>query len=453
MSQTIWKRIAKRGLHLLPGNGRSATHLYRMAALSKHRATAKVRVLLRHNSLPDPETVYWIDPKRIMYLTNYPTGGKFSESSSKIYHRDKTMRAVRSGDWDLSDHKFTDLEIYKAIEQRIVHGEDWHNTILFKESSAHIESGENRLGNNNKYEIQHHCNYIDSLFQFMARDDNKYKNEALVASNEKPGNAGHLKGGNVIICNIGRDGSYLFLEGRISLAIAKILGLSSIAVKVLVRHQEWQQLREFMLIMAKGSGGAASHDGLLYQPVLHPDLRDIPAAHNCEERFLAIKDYLPGRPGRLLDIGANLGYFCHKFEDLGYDCYAIELLHEVAWAATKLRDAEKKSFTVITGDLFDAIRQKNIKDIHFDIVLALNIFHHFIKSEDGHRKLEKILSILPVEMMFFEAHRYDEPQMRDAYANYTEREFVDLLLRYSPLNRAEFIYQDSDGRKLYKLYK
>ncbi len=255
-----------------------------------------------------------------------------------------------------------------------------------------------------------------------------------------------------ITVNIGRNGEYLFQDGRHRLAIAQILGLNLVPVKVLVRHEKWQELRELLLSMTKGTGGA-SKAGLLYQPPLHPDLHDFPAAHSCEDRFVAIKPYVSKRSGKLLDVGANLGYFCHKFEELGYDCYAIELLRDIALAADRIRAAENKTFKVINSDLFDMFENSTFKNTKFDIVLALNILHHFIKTEAKYNRLTKWLGQLTVDTVFFEPHRFDDPQMQKAYKNFKEEEFVDFILRHANLKMAELIHQANDGRKLYKLSK
>ena len=63
--------------------------------------------------------------------------------------------------------------------------------------------------------------------------------------------------------------------------------------------------------------------GVLDYQLTHPDLQDIPFKYN-DLCFNLIKENITISQGTLLDIGANLGYFCHKFEDLGFDCYGVE---------------------------------------------------------------------------------------------------------------------------------
>ena len=56
-----------------------------------------------------------------------------------------------------------------------------------------------------------------------------------------------------------------------------------------------------------------------YQPFIPSDLQDIPFSRAGESRFKMIKENLSVSEGTLLDIGANLGYFCHKFEEAGFE--------------------------------------------------------------------------------------------------------------------------------------
>jgi hypothetical protein len=84
-------------------------------------------------------------------------------------------------------------------------------------------------------------------------------------------------------------------------------------------------------------------------------------------------------------------------------------------------------------------------------VLALNIFHHFLKNEESYFKLLNLLKDLKMREMYFQPHLPNEPQMRGAYKNYSVEDFVAFILKASRLSRAEFIGSAEDGRRLYKL--
>jgi SAM-dependent methyltransferase len=162
---------------------------------------------------------------------------------------------------------------------------------------------------------------------------------------------------------------------------------------------------------------------------------------------------VPRRGGDLLDIGANLGYFCHRFEELGYSCYGVEHQPLIARAAERIRIAENKNFKVIVGDVFDIVEQEPLRSKQWEVVLAFNIFHHFIKEKSKLEKLVSWLNRVDVDVMIFEPHRNSERQMDGAYANFGEQEFVDFILSSSVLNNSELVHRCGDGRPVYKLWR
>ena len=54
--------------------------------------------------------------------------------------------------------------------------------------------------------------------------------------------------------------------------------------------------------------------------------------------------------------------------------------------------------------------------------------------------------------MYFQPHKPGEPQMKGAYKDYSEDEFVEFILQTSKLTKARLIGTASDGRKIYRLY-
>jgi len=118
---------------------------------------------------------------------------------------------------------------------------------------------------------------------------------------------------------IDRDGQLLLVEGRHRLSIAKLLKISKVPIRIVARHKKWMDFRKELILFSKNY-----QKGQLYQPLSHPDLQGIPFQRDGEERFKIIEENITAQKGTLLDIGANLGYFCHKFEEKGLDCYALE---------------------------------------------------------------------------------------------------------------------------------
>jgi 2-polyprenyl-3-methyl-5-hydroxy-6-metoxy-1,4-benzoquinol methylase len=162
-----------------------------------------------------------------------------------------------------------------------------------------------------------------------------------------------------------------------------------------------------------------------------------------------MKENLTIKSGTLLDIGANLGYFCHKFEDLGFDCYAVEIRSSNVHYMKKLRDIEGKKFKIINKSIFDLTEK-----LDYDIVIAFNIFHHFLREKNLYQNLIEFLTQLKVKVMYFQPHDPSEVLMRNAYANFDNEQFVRFIIKNSCLNKFELITEQIDGRNrpLYKIF-
>jgi len=402
-------------------------------------AAFKMRLILRHQKTTDPTRIYFISPMRIAYHTNYLQEGKTQEVPFRARTFPPEMRgSAVDGNWDLSYYKFTDLDIYKSFKKRIEERVKWENTDFYKRVLRQVESGTFVWKLRNKDEVDKRFEYLDWLIAsiknrgYILNRNNYFENATI----------------DEIDVNIGRNGDYLFQNGVHRLSIAKILGIKQVPVTVFVRHKKWQEFRDFVISYAQHQ-----KEGMLYQPIIHPDLADIPHAtetHDYSGLMVAIKQHLGKESGVMLDIGANVGYFCHKFEDLGYKCYAVEQDSIVFQILKKIRTAENKKFEAINKSIFNV---GFINSMEFDVVLALNIFHQFLKRKTEYFKLINLLKNLKTAELFFEPHVYTENQMKDAYVNYNETEFVDFLLKHTSLARSELIYAERSGRRVFKLSK
>jgi 2-polyprenyl-3-methyl-5-hydroxy-6-metoxy-1,4-benzoquinol methylase len=400
MANTIWesqgmmlkeiKRAARSTARYLPDEGRALTNAYKQLVVLQRVAATKLGAYSAARGI-DPERVYAIDPARILLAKNKAAPRAEHELEQPAFDPRTERGKVYGGDWDRGAQWSDDLPVTTAPHQRV----------------------------------------------------------SLATERPKTDDEGHAPDIGV---NIDRDGRYLLNDGISGLATAKALRLPHVPVKVRVRHRQWMEFRNFMWSLSE-EGGAATRAKHLYQNPVHPDLQDIPAAHSCEDRFEAARSAVPARGGLLLDIGANLGYFSHRFEDLGYTCHAVEYEPLIARAADKIRIAEGKQFKIITGDLFEVAGDEPLRGKHWDVVLAYNIFHHFLKHKALHDKLVAWLKSLSVDVMIFEPHRNAERQMRNAYASYDETGFVDFILSNSVLQHSQLVHRCRDGRPVYKLWR
>lgn len=184
-----------------------------------------------------------------------------------------------------------------------------------------------------------------------------------------------------------------------------------------------------------------------YQPLTNPDLQDIPFHRQKDYRFDLIKENISVKGGTLLDIGANLGYFCHKFEDEGFDCYAVEENRMLCYFIDELRKAESKKFKVACQSIFE---YKKNQELVFEVVLALSVFHHFLKNERDYLKLKILLKRFRAKELFFEPHLPSELEGKAFYKNYTPDGFVNFIIENSCFKKARLLGQ-SEARPIYKL--
>jgi len=440
-----FKEFANQLLRVLPDDGRAVRRIYRRVLDAQRHREVRKRQLEGNWKLPAPDTVIWVDPERIRLHTNHHEGGIPERALERAFPRG-WHKPVEGGDWDVGGILFEELEAYKAIRARVENGTPWQKTSYWRESMRCIDAGKPLWDCRNTDDLAQRFAYVDSLIASIR--EHGLLPHADVSAAQDP--AGRFT--EDIEVNIGRNGEFLFQDGRHRLAIARVLRLKQVPVKVKVRHEDWQKFREYMFTMVAGDGGAAA-DGVLYQSPIHPDLREIPAEHSCEDRLQLLLPHLRVHSGRLLDIGCNLGFFCNGFEQAGLDCTGIEYGPDIAYAANRIAIAEDRRYRVINGDVLDPCVHDPLVRQPFDVVLALNIFHHFMKTKVDHDRLIVLLGKLKPVQIFFEPHRTDEPPMQGAYANLGPEKFVAFVQTHTGLAHAEYIHTAPDGRKLFSLYR
>jgi hypothetical protein len=208
---------------------------------------------------------------------------------------------------------------------------------------------------------------------------------------------------------------------------------------VAVRHKAWARIVLEVRAYARHRGGSA------YQPYLHPDLADLPSDQG-HERFDLLLAALPIRSGILVDLGANSGYFSHRFEEAGFTCVAVERSEKEAHFLAALRDACGRRFEILKGSLTEVGLPPRP-----DVVLALNIFHHFLKTERGFGELQEFLQRLEARYLLFGAHLPDDRQMAGAHRNMPPGEFSEWVRERGGFATSRAIGSGADRRPLYLL--
>jgi len=215
------------------------------------------RYLFSNNKIPHPESIYWINPNKIAYYTDCSELNKLKHSikglkerilrqdfKDQVFDHIKDKGKIYGGDWDKSKLRFDSLEVYHAIEMRIKENRHWTETSFFRTIINEIEAGNMKWGCRNKEDFKRRCEYIDRLIESMRENGALLNSQTFIKGDESKGISKYHALSNEITVNIGRNGEYLFQDGRHRLAIAQILKIPLIPVKVLVRHQEWQEKKK-----------------------------------------------------------------------------------------------------------------------------------------------------------------------------------------------------------------
>ena len=343
--------------------------------------------------------------------------------------------AVLDGDWDKTEITFDQLDLFAACQQRFVDRLPWEETEFYRRVIRDIANGVSKWGCSSEDAFRARLeNEIDVLFETIR--DHGY------ATQDELGNE-PLR--DEVCVAVSREGQFVFVDGKHRLSIARILGLPTIPVRVVARHKHWMEFRQELAEFAAGQ-----LRGHIYQAIDHPDLSDFPAHKDHGRRELirvALSDY--DRAGkRSLDIGAQWGYMTQQMEAFGFQSVGVEASGTNVRFARRIKTAVEGQYEIWHGKIFEYPESAAA-----DVIVALNIFHHLIKTHPLHAGLEAFLQKLQADVLIFEPHlpKHAWRQMEGAYRNYEPDQFVDFVSRHTGMQSIELIGTASDGRPLYKL--
>jgi len=363
------------------------------------------------------EKKYLVDPQKIVYI------------SWKYYNIFKEEWKVLWWNRDLNTELFENTPIYQWLKERFIEKKERKKTSYFSRFLKEIQSWKLMRNCANENELLERCKWLDSLYESIKRNWVVRQKSDITWEFDQ------------ITINIWRKWALLFNDWAHRLAIAKLLWINKIPVRIIWRHKNRWKLITYLHSVLPNQ--------VSYQSLWHPDLdTNFIIDHDCYERFSLIKNYIPNKPiWKSLDIGWNIWFFTRKLEELWYKAHIIEHESFYIWVLNKFKELIGYNYKVIEKDMF---RRHWIHENSYQLVLALNIFHHFIKTEEFHEKLVTLLGNLQMKMMIFESHDPSETQMHWAYKNYTPEEFISFIIKHTTLTKYEEIWtMSNDWRKLY----
>jgi len=345
---------------------------------------------------------------------------------------------VITGDWDRLEKKFSHLDICIAIEDVLSKGKSWPETEFHQRIIKKIANGQIYWNCVDEFSFNQRCRSLELLFKSIK--DNGYKTQEELLQGQY---FDYRKKNDEIIVSIGRDGDLLFSNSAHRLAIVKILRLEKVPIKISVRHPDWIQF------IQKLSSYIDNNDIPLSHAFRHPDIEDLKSSKEGEVLYELISRNISVKKGKLIDLGAGLGYFCHRFQSDGFNCYASECNTSQLKLLEQIKIAEKYKFSIAEAPTLET---NYIRNNRFNVMLALNFFHYFLKTEESFNKLIQFLGFIDTKELYFQSPATQAKTNRWDYKQYNPEEFVDVILEYSSLSKAELIGFTSDKTALYKLY-
>lgn len=402
-------------------NPRLATHLRRAKYL-----WWKLTVARRGSGRAQLPAYIDVDPNHVLGYVGGGLGNRFTSRGT-----------IDNSNWGALISPFRGWDVYKAIESHYRDGIPWSQTAAWRRIYTDVSAGRLPHGASS---CEDYFERIEELWASIS--EHGYKRMAQVPSEAK---ASHWDQGEPrlaaddVTVAIGSGGELLLQDGKHRLSIAQIQGISSIPVAVGVRHGDWVKLRNETLAFCAGRGGFA------YQQFTHPDLQDIPVQHK-DDRHKMIEARLDSLPGTMLDLGAYFGFFDCYFGAKGWRCTAVEHHPKHAFFIRQLCKAGNAPVEVVTGSFFDLPSPRR-----YDVVLALNIFHHYLATEELFSQLKEFIRSLIAKQIFFEPHLPEDAIVQGAYRNFTPDEFVSFVSRESGMSNVTELGSTSRGRRLFLL--
>lgn len=186
------------------------------------------------------------DPMQILYVNP----SDITKSANKRFNKYWDVGRIVGGDWDADSRPLHTHPKFVAVRQRYEEGASWEETGIFEYLLERLEAEGRVDGCYSLADIEQRYSVIDGLYHSMKLDGyQEHKVDNIL---------------DHICASISRNGEFLFSGGGTHrLAIAQVLQLDTIPVRIVVRHRKWQQQRESII---NDSERVDAH-------VDHPDLR------------------------------------------------------------------------------------------------------------------------------------------------------------------------------------
>jgi len=239
------------------------------------RATS-LRNRIRYDAPIRPARLYEVDPREIertLSWTRITPDRKADDHPRFRPPKYELAGQVWGGPWDLETDPLTDSTILQSFRAHFRRDIPWAETEFYAETMAAIESGATPWDCRSEADLGERCARLDRIYERMASDG--YLTQTELYERGESAKSRHRLDRVIwgeIAVSVGREGRLLFVDGHNRLAMARVLGLDSVPVVILVRHENWQRRRDRI---ARGELTRAELPGRFRD---HPDLQPLLSA-------------------------------------------------------------------------------------------------------------------------------------------------------------------------------
>ena len=227
-----------------------------------HHPADKLLHTYRHYRQPsmftdaDPYKIITVPPEEIQYKL------RLDDPDRDVGYFDwwRERNRVYDGEWDRHRTSFREFHgtLYDCFEAHFLDGVPWSETEFIQQVLDEVEGGNPTWHTStSRQDVFDRCDELDGIWTSITTEG--YRRQAAVSTA-----LDWRKDYSEVMVNIGRDGDYLQnAEGKHRLIMARLAGIEEIPVRVIVRHREWQELRNEI------------RNGETTDYPSHPDLEDI----------------------------------------------------------------------------------------------------------------------------------------------------------------------------------
>jgi len=200
----------------------------------------------RHHNAPiEPFKLMLVSPSQINHYPGQRVG-------------DQLHPLVAGGDWDLHRTPFEEGAVYQTFHDRFVDNQPWSETDRYNSYIDKYGSKQAVLENSDKlgeaFDLFDEVSTMedafakyDLIFEQIKQEGYKLQRQ-LRPMEDRLENPGVFSNAvpecNEITLDVSRDGTLLCYSGQHRLAMAKMLDLNAVPVRIRLRHEQWQRKRD-----------------------------------------------------------------------------------------------------------------------------------------------------------------------------------------------------------------